>query len=231
MEFFDVIHRRRSIRKFTDDPVPVEVIEKALDAAILAPNSSNLQTWNFYWVRDAERKSQLVKACFSQAAARTAQELLVIVSDPTLWKRSCDPLVEYVERINAPKLVRLYYKRLVPVTYRAGFLNVWGLIRALGSWFVGFFRPVPRGPHTLRDLQEVALKSSALAAENFVLAMTAQGYSTCMMEGFDEARVKRLLRLSRSARVTMVIGMGRESERGTWGEQFMVPREWVIHRI
>ncbi|MBU6376306.1 MAG: nitroreductase family protein, partial [Bdellovibrionales bacterium] len=200
MEFFDVIRARRSIRKFTNELVPLEIVERALDAAILAPNSSNLQTWNFYWVRSEEKKAELVRACFSQAAARTAQELLVIVADPTLWKRSCDPLVEYVESINAPKLVRLYYKSLVPVTYRAGFLNLWGFARAIGSWCVGFFRPVPRGPHTFRDLQEVALKSSALAAENFVLAMSAQGYSTCMMEGFDEVRVKRLLCLPRSAR-------------------------------
>lgn len=231
MEFFDVIRTRRSIRKFTADQVPSEAIENALDAAILAPNSSNLQTWNFYWVRHAEKKAHLVKACFGQAAARTAQELLVIVADPALWKRSRDPLVEYVEKINAPKLVQLYYKSLVPLTYRAGLFNLFGFARALSSWFIGFFRPVPRGPHTFRDLQEVAMKSSALAAENFVLAMTAQGYSTCMMEGFDEVRVKRLLQLPRSARITMVIGIGRESEKGTWGEQFRVPREWVIHRI
>jgi nitroreductase len=231
MEFFEAVEARRSIRKFTSDPVPAEVVERALDAAILAPNSSNTQTWNFYWVRSAEKKAELVKACFSQAAARTAQELVVFVADPALWKRSQQPLVEFVEKVNAPKPVIFYYKKLIPMTYRSGFLNLWGYFRALTLWFSGLWRPVPRGPNTLRDLQEVAIKSSALAAENFVLAMAAQGFSTCMMEGFDEVRVKKLLKLSGTARVTMVVGMGKGTEAGTWGPRFRIPREWVIHHV
>ena len=231
MDFFEAVERRRSIRKFTADPVPAEAVEKALDAAILAPNSSNVQSWNFYWVRSSEKKAGLVAACFGQAAARTAQELVVFVTDPTLWKRSQRPLVDFVKSVDAPKVVQLYYGRLIPMTYRAGFLDLWGRIKALMGWFTGLVRPVPRGPHTRRDLEEVAIKSSALAAENFVLAMTAQGFQTCMMEGFDEVRVKRLLSLPGSARVVMVVGMGREAERGTWGPRFRIPREWVIHQV
>jgi nitroreductase len=80
-------------------------------------------------------------------------------------------------------------------------------------------------------LQEVAIKSAALASENLVLALTAQGYATCMMEGFDEVRVRNLLRLSASARVVMVIAVGLEGERGTWGPQFRIPTEQVVHEI
>jgi nitroreductase len=120
---------------------------------------------------------------------------------------------------------------LIPATYRWGILNSWGRMKGALAWITGLFRPVPRGPNTLRDLQEVAIKSAALAAENFVLAITAQGYCTCMMEGFDEVRVKRLLGLSRTARITMVVGVGRGTEAGTWGPQFRIPRELVIHKV
>jgi hypothetical protein len=59
---------------------------------------------------------------------------------------------------------------------------------------------MPRGPHSRRDLQEVAIKSAALAPENFALALEAEGFSSCMMEGYDARCVKKLLRMSWSSR-------------------------------
>lgn len=44
-----------------------------------------------------------------------------------------------------------------------------------------------------------------------MLALRAAGYASCAMEGFDEPRVKRLLRLPRAARVVMVLAVGREA--------------------
>ncbi len=231
MDYFEAVSKRRSIRKYTDETVPDSVIEKALDAAILAPNSSNTQTWDFYWIKNDGKRKKLVEYCLNQSAARTANQLLVITADPARWKRSQKPLVNWVESVNAPKIVIFYYKKLIPYTYRWGFLNSWALIKWISMTLTGFFRPITRGPSTRRGLQEVAIKSAALAAENFVLAITSQGYSTCMMEGFDECRVRRLLKLSRSSRVVMVISIGRESDRGTWGPQFRLPRSEVVHIV
>ncbi len=231
MDFFEVIKKRRSIRRFTDKKVPEICIKNALEAAILAPNSSNTQTWNFYWVRTEEKKKKLVEACLSQSAARTASDLLVITADPKLWRRSQGPLINWVESVNAPEPVKMYYKKLIPITYKWGFLNSLGLLRWLGFNLAGIFRPVPRGPNFRHELQTVAIKSAALAAENFVLALTAQGVATCMMEGFDECRVKSLLKLESSCRIVMVIGIGYESEKGTWGPQMRLPLEEVVHEI
>ncbi len=50
-DFYSVVRRRRSVRQYTDNPVPDAVIVRALEAALLAPNSSNLQPWEFYWFR------------------------------------------------------------------------------------------------------------------------------------------------------------------------------------
>ena len=60
MNFFETVERRRSVRKYLKEPVPRPVMQKALDAALLAPNSSNLQPWEFYWVTQPEKKQQLV---------------------------------------------------------------------------------------------------------------------------------------------------------------------------
>ncbi len=231
MDFFETVRRRRSIRRYTTEPVPDLVMEKALDAALIAPNSSNTQTWNFFWVKSEDKKKKLIEACLNQSAARLANQLLVVTADPQLWRRSQPGLIDWVKKSQAPSKVHLYYKKIVPYVYRWGFLNSLGYLKLFIITIIGFFRPIVRGPFTKRDMQEVAIKSAALACENFVLAISAQGYSSCMMEGFDEYRVARLLRLKWNERVVMVIAVGRETENGTWGSQFRIPKEEVIHII
>ena len=56
MDFFEIIDKRRSVRKFSNKTIPEEVIIKALNAALLAANSSNLQPWEFYWVKNKNNK-------------------------------------------------------------------------------------------------------------------------------------------------------------------------------
>jgi nitroreductase len=117
---------------------------------------------------------------------------------------------------------------LIPFVYRYGFLNTLGAVKWLLAAAIGLFRPITRGPNSRRDQDEVAIKSAALAAENFVLAITAQGGATCMMEGFDKSRLRRALQLNCSSRIVMVIGVGFEAERGTWGRQFRLPLDEVV---
>ena len=94
MTFDNIIQFRRSNRKFkADQPVPSEIVEKALEHASLAPNSSNMQLWEFHWVRDEEKKKKLVHACLNQSAARTAQELVVIVTRRDKWRHRVQWLV------------------------------------------------------------------------------------------------------------------------------------------
>ena len=51
IDFFELNDKRRSVRKFFNETIPGEVIIKALNAALPAANSSNLQPWKFYWVK------------------------------------------------------------------------------------------------------------------------------------------------------------------------------------
>lgn len=231
MDLFQTIEARRSIRRYTNEPVPDEVVERAIDAALLAPNSSNTQTWDFYWVKSPEKKARLVKYCLNQSAARKAQQLIVITADPKKWKRSQAHLVKYVKDVQAPKSVIAYYEKLIPFSYRWGFLNSLGLVKGFFAFLLGFFRPVPRPSIGRAEHQLVAVKSAALACENFVLAIKAQGFDSCMMEGFDENRVKSMLNLGHSARVVMIISVGRGDTDGTWGPRFRIPRELVVHTV
>ena len=86
LEFQKVIESRRSVRVFKEDPLPEKIMRRCLSNALLAPNSSNLQPWGFYWVRDPAKKSELARICMGQSAAKTAPELVVCVAKTNNWK-------------------------------------------------------------------------------------------------------------------------------------------------
>ncbi|MGQ8338108.1 nitroreductase family protein [Sunxiuqinia sp. A32] len=56
---FDVIHSRRSVRKFKSDPVPEKHLLKILDAARMAPTAGNQQPWKFLLVQDKKQIEKL----------------------------------------------------------------------------------------------------------------------------------------------------------------------------
>ncbi|RYZ65367.1 MAG: nitroreductase family protein [Proteobacteria bacterium] len=224
MDFFEAVTRRRSIRTYSDRLVPAEVINKAIDAALLAPNSSNMQTWKIYWVRDTAKKEKLVEICMGQGAART---LLVFTADPSLWKKNQQLIMDSIKD-NPREDLKSYYGKLIPFLYGYRFLSLfkWVMLNT-----AGLFKPTPRAVATGRDIQEVAVKSTALACENFMLAIAAQGFDTCPMEGFDPVRLRKLLNLTRSSTVAMVISVGERTERGVWGERYRIPREQVVEEV
>lgn len=57
--FYEELRRRRSVREFSDRPVPRDVIENALRAAGSAPSGANLQPWHFTVVTDAAVKHRI----------------------------------------------------------------------------------------------------------------------------------------------------------------------------
>ncbi len=56
---FEAIDTQRAIRLYKPDPVPQELIERVIEAAIRAPSSGNRQKWGFLVVRDPELKSRI----------------------------------------------------------------------------------------------------------------------------------------------------------------------------
>ena len=229
MDFFDVVDKRRSVRKFTSREVPRAVMEKALQAGLLAPNSSNLQPWEFYWVKDSAKKAKLVEACLSQGAAKTAAELVVAVARTDTWPRNSRLLLKTFEQQGStPPKVLTYYRSLIPWVYRQGPLGILGLLKRPVFFVAGLFRPVPRGPHSPAQLREVVSKTTALACQNIMLALVAQGFDSCPMEGFDEVRVKKILGLKSGSHVVMVLGIGEGDPEGVYGPRVRLDEKLFI---
>lgn len=58
-EFYELVKKRRTVRDFSDRPVPKEIIEKSILAAGTAPNGANKQPWHFAVVSDPEVKKTI----------------------------------------------------------------------------------------------------------------------------------------------------------------------------
>ena len=112
-EFDKVIQSRRSIRVFTKDKIPHDIIKKSLNNSLKAPTSSNLQTWEIYWAKSNIIKDRIVNACLSQPAAKTAKELFVFVSRPDNWKRNNQMMIDHLKnKENPPSSVLRYYQKI-----------------------------------------------------------------------------------------------------------------------
>jgi nitroreductase len=60
--FYQDVERRRTVREFSDEPIPIEVINNCSRAAGTAPSGANLQPWHFVVVSDPKIKNQIRKA-------------------------------------------------------------------------------------------------------------------------------------------------------------------------
>lgn len=83
MDFFDTVRSRRSIRRFTDQPVREEDLLAMLEAARLAPSPTNTQPWHFIVVRDrgliADLKDMVIaslKARIDEAESDSRRKVL-----------------------------------------------------------------------------------------------------------------------------------------------------------
>lgn len=228
-EFDKVIKNRRSVRVYTNEKVPKHVVEKVLEWGLLAANSSNLQPWEFYWVQEPRKKSQLVEALFNQPAARTAQELIVCVGKLNSWKQTRKQMLDlFNSKENVPASAKAYYEKLVPLAYSQGPLSVFGYGKKVFSTVVGLFRPFPREPSSRSDMRVWAAKSVALACQNIMMGFSAHGYDTCPMEGYDSKRVKKILGLGCESEIVMVISVGKRDKRGVYGERVRMSKEQFI---
>jgi nitroreductase len=232
-EFEKTVRSRRSVRVYTDEEIPEEITRRCLSMALLAPNSSNLQPWEFYWVRTPEKRDELVHTCLGQSAAKTAAELIVCIGRTETYRKHCRQMIKTMEESGReiPKIIRDYYEKLAPFVYNLGPFGLFGLMKRLIVPLIGLFRPIPRIPSSGADMRLWAGKSVALACENLMLAFRANGYDTCPMEGFDEKRVKKLLNLPKDAFCVMVVSAGKRSDKGVYGPQIRFPESQFLFEV
>ena len=228
---------RRSVRVFDPEKlIETKKVKYCLEQASLAPNSSNLQLWEFYHVTGLEIKKLVAINCYDQPAAKTAQEIVIPVVRLDLWQSRIKSNIEFIrsnvkstEDEKKIKGALTYYEKIIPQLYKGSWYLL-GLLHKIKVIFDGI-RKVTYREVTSSDLRVVGHKSTALAAQTFMVSMAAHGYDTCPMEGFDSKRLKKLLKLPSGAQISMVIGCGIRKPEGLYGKRFRIPFNEVYRRL
>lgn len=241
MTFEEIVRYRRSVRIYDPEkPVDTAKIRHCLELASLAPNSSNMQLWEFYHITTPGTLQAVSRACLDQTSTGTAKEIVVFVTRQDLYRERSRAMLDYeLEAIikfspEERKAARIknrkrYYGFLMPFIY-ARFLGLLGLVRKSMVVIAGLFRPVTR-QMTECEMKAVVHKSCALAAQTFMLAMAAEGYDTCPLEGFDSRLMKKILKLPTGAEINMVIPCGIRKPEGVRDVQIRVPFDEIYYSL
>ncbi|HNZ69128.1 MAG: nitroreductase family protein [Bacteroidota bacterium] len=242
MSLQEILEYRRSVRYFDESKeLDTEKVKRCIELATLAPNSSNMQLWEFYHITDSEILKKISHACLDQNATKTAKQIVVFITRRDLHRKRSKAILEFekenIARYSPPekqerrwKDRQIYYNRLMPFMY-SRFFRLLGFFRKILATSISLFRPMVTSVSE-SDMRVVVHKTCGLAAQTFMMAMAEIGYDTCPLEGFDSRRVQKLLKLPCSAEINMVIPCGiRKGTRGIWGERFRVPFEEVYKNI
>jgi nitroreductase len=239
-EFEKVINSRRSVRVFEPGvTIPDSIVEKCLEHGLNAPNSSNMQPWEFYWVQSPDKLKKLQELCLGQAAARTAPTIIVAVARRDTWNRNRLAMLKSFDNKEketgekVPKGAYVYYEKIAKLAYTQGFLGSFGFLKKVLFFFKRLKGDiVPGAPTGKSDMRVWAHKSTALACENIMLSFRAYGYDSCPMEGLDHERVKELLGLKGTqAEICMAISAGKRAENGIYGERIRFDKDWFIKKV
>jgi nitroreductase len=238
--FDKLVQYRRAVRVFeSPEYFDKEVVKRSLERAVLSPNASNMQLWEFVHVTSPSLRAKLGKACLGQNAAKTASELVVVLVRRDLWKKRCEQIIAQQtavfkadaggELTDKHKRLLKYWEVAIPFLHKSGFgfLNV---LKQILAFFQGLKKPTVRQV-TSHDMRLSAHRSAAIAAQTFMMSITAEGYDSCPMEGFDSERVHQILNLPSKAEIAMLIAVGKRSPKGVYGPRLRVPFEDVYREM
>lgn len=192
MNVEDAIRRRRTIRRFTDEPVSAVTIRELLKLATLAPNVANRQMWRFIVISTPEMRkmlSDLVRRRIDEMA--TWPELEGQKSRLEAWREQAQPFNE------APALIIF-----VNQGYRTA-LDMALVERGVKHWEVANMFGHP-------DVQSV---SAAIAF--LVLAAEERELGACWMTAPLAAQkdLKAALELKPGEEIVAIVGLGKPAEK------------------
>ncbi|MFI7439395.1 nitroreductase family protein [Nonomuraea indica] len=168
MSVAEAIRTRRTVRHYRPDAIPADALDALLALAIEAPTSWNLQDRSIVAVTSDEGRAGLAWATDGQPQPQEAPLMLAFVAEPLSWREDHSDVYEQARRN--------------------------------GAWndeFVTMFSAASRAFQADLEerglLREYAVKDAMIAASYVMLAATEMGLATSPMNGWDEAKVKKVI--------------------------------------
>jgi nitroreductase len=205
---FEAIYSLRAVRHFRPDPVPDDVIERILDAAIRAPSPQNSQPWAFVVVRDAAMRARI---------AEVYRRVWNIVKEPVYG--DLDAIEDASQR------------RLLKATDRLA-----AAIDEAPLFIFAMLDRSKLGVMVTPDMQTLLEPSSAYGAvwaaiENMVLAARALevGVITTNLTKLMEAEVRGMLGYPEHVETVSMLALGKPRPPAKFGPTTRRPVDEVAH--
>lgn len=174
------IRERRATPSFDGAAIPNKDLKKILEAGLHAPSGYNMQPWRFIVVRNPEQKKRLRGASFNQAKVEEASAMIVACGDADGWRNG-----------DLEEMLRLGREGGMSESYA----------EQAKENIPNYLSNHPNMPMWLNRHVMIALTHMMLMAE-------ALGYDTAPMEGFEEEKVREVLKLPLSYHVVALLGIG-----------------------
>jgi len=177
------IRARRSIKSFKNDPIPEGVLQELLSLMQDAPSSWNFQPTRVVMIRSMAQKEALAAAAWGQKQILEAPVTFVFAVSIRGWETHMGEILKTGVSSGAwPQKFADWIGENAP-----------GFQKGLGE-----------------KEREYAIKDAMIMATTLALAAQSKGYSTCYINGWDEAKVKQIIGVDgdKNIAVALVLPVG-----------------------
>ncbi|KAL9646726.1 hypothetical protein ABK040_001148 [Willaertia magna] len=204
---FEKIVLDRKTTKFFDPnrPVPIDVLNHILALTQRAPTGFNLQPWTAVVVTNPEKKKELYKASLSQNKVIEAPVVVVFGANHNVLDNRDKVFQTSIKTGNFSEDYAKSAYISTTAMLNTGPLCLFQLAKYAVTSIYGLFNPILVPPV---NMKAYAWKQAIFPVQNFVLAATSHGLSTCIMEGIDETRVRQVVGLPNNYSIPVIVALG-----------------------
>ncbi len=174
------IRERRATPSFDGSHLPDNDLKKIIEAGLHAPSGYNMQPWRFIVVRTPEQKKRLRAASFNQAKVEEASVMIVACGDADGWRNG-----------DVEEMLRMGREGGMSESYAA--------------------QAKETIPNYLSNHPNIVMwlnRHVMIAFTHMMLMAETLGYDTAPMEGYEEDKVRAVLKLPLSYHVVALLGIG-----------------------
>jgi nitroreductase len=180
MDVFEAIEGRRSVRKYKKKRVPDELLDKVLEAARIAPSTSNTQSWKFKVVTDPATRKRIRDVAYGQRFVEEAPVVIACCLDFEAFKERGRQTLKLVLRGVRPSLEMVLRS-----------------VRGNKDKDFDPERVVINGTMNV-----------TIATQHMILAAQALGLGTCWVRAFDPTAVSEILELPEELVIVNLLTLG-----------------------
>jgi nitroreductase len=174
------IKERRATPSFDGVPIPAGDLKQILEAGLHSPSGYNMQPWRFIVVQAAEQRKRLRGASYNQPKVEEASAMIVACGDADGFRNG-----------DLEEMLRLGREGGMPEHYAEQAKST-----------------IPNYLSNHPNIEMWLNRHVMLAFAHMMLMAEVLGYDTAPMEGFEQEKVREVLRLPLSYSVVALLAVG-----------------------